>query len=109
MRSVEGRLRPSADNRRLPRPSEESHQLISWVRTFNSQLPLRYGDYIAKVQLAPVSDDLTSLTGRTVDIGRPDILRELVVEHFRQTTSVWEFRVQLGADLETMPIGDPTK
>ena len=77
--------------------------------TFFSQLPLRYGDYIAKVQLAPVSDDLTNLTGRAVDIGRPDVLRELVVEHFRENTSVWEFRVQLCADLKAMPIDDPTK
>jgi catalase len=77
--------------------------------TFYSQLPIRYGDYIAKVQLAPASADLTSLTGKAVAIGQPDILRELVVDHFRTNASVWEFRVQLCADLETMPIDDPTK
>jgi catalase len=77
--------------------------------TFYSQLPIRYGDFIAKVQLAPVSLDLTGLTGKTIDIGRPNILRELVVDHFRTNSSMWEFRVQLCADLETMPIDDPTK
>ncbi|MBS0531240.1 MAG: catalase family protein [Proteobacteria bacterium] len=77
--------------------------------TFYSQLPLRYGDYIAKVQVAPVSPDLTSLTGRPVDIGRPDILRELVIDHFQHNTSTWEFRVQLCANLETMPIDNPTR
>ena len=76
--------------------------------TFFSQLSLRYGDFIAKVQLAPVSPDLTGLTGKTVDVARPDVLRELVVDHFRMNTSVWEFRVQLCVDLETMPIDDPT-
>jgi catalase len=76
--------------------------------TFYSQLPLRYGDYIAKAQLAPVSADLTGLAGKAVDIGRPDILRELVVDHFRNNSSVWEFRVQLCTDLEKMPIDDPT-
>jgi catalase len=77
--------------------------------TYYSQLPLRYGDYIAKVQLAPVSADLTSLAGQAVDISRPDVLRELVVDHFLRNTSVWEFRVQLCSDLESMPIDDPTK
>ena len=77
--------------------------------TFYSQLPIRYGDFVAKVQVAPVSPDLTVLAGKTIDIGRPDILRELVVDHFSSNTSVWEFRVQLCADLETMPIDDPTK
>jgi catalase len=77
--------------------------------TYYSQLPLRYGHYIAKVQLAPASADLTRLTGTAVDISRPDILRELVIDHFRQNTSTWEFRVQLCTDLKTMPIDDPTK
>lgn len=77
--------------------------------TFYSQLPLRYGDFVAKVQVAPVSDDLTRLTGQPIDIGKPDILRELVIDHFRTYTSVWEFRVQLCTDLSTMPIDDPTK
>ena len=78
-------------------------------RTFFSQLPLHYGDFIAKVQLAPVSPDLTGLTGKTVDIARPDVLGELVVDNFRTNTSVWEFSAQLCADLKTMPIDDPTK
>lgn len=61
------------------------------------------------MQLAPVSPDLTGLTGKTVDIARPDVLRELVVDNFRTNTSVWEFSAQLCADLKTMPIDDPTK
>jgi catalase len=77
--------------------------------TFYSQLPLRYGDFIAKVQAAPVSEDLTRLSGQPIDIGQPDILRELVIDHFRTNASVWEFRVQLCTDLATMPIDDPTK
>lgn len=77
--------------------------------TFYSQLPLRHGDYIAKVQLAPFSEDLRALTGKPVDIARPDILRELVVDHFRTKAGVWEFRVQLCTNLERMPIDDPTK
>jgi hypothetical protein len=77
--------------------------------TFYSQLPLRYGDYIAKVQVAPVSPDLTGLTGNAVDIERPDILRELVIGHFTSNTSIWEFRVQLCTNLEEMPIDDPSK
>jgi catalase len=77
--------------------------------SFYSQLPLRHGDYIAKVQLVPVSEDLIRLSGQPIDIAQPDILRELVIDHFRSNTSVWEFRVQLCTDLATMPIDDPTK
>jgi hypothetical protein len=71
-------------------------------------LPLRYGDHIAKVQMAPVSD-LTNVAGKAIDIGRSDILRELVIEHFRKIPSTWEFRVQLCTGLEKMPIDDSTK
>jgi hypothetical protein len=75
--------------------------------TYYSQTPFRYGDYIAKVALFPVSPSITRLTGDTVDItSRPDALREVVRDELIEHGGTWEFRVQLNTDLETMPIED---
>ena len=75
--------------------------------TYYSQTPFRFGDYIAKVALFPVSPALTRLTGDLVDItARPDALREVVREELVKHGGKWEFRVQLNTDLETMPIED---
>lgn len=75
--------------------------------TYYSQTPLRYGDYIAKIALFPVSPSLTRLTGDMVDItARPDALREVVREELIEHGGAWELRVQLNTDLEAMPIED---
>ncbi len=77
--------------------------------TYYSQTPLRYGEYIAKVALFPVSPSLTRLTGDMVDItARPDALREVVREELIEHGGEWELRVQLNTDLEAMPIEDAT-
>jgi hypothetical protein len=78
--------------------------------TYFSQTPFRYGDHIAKFQLAPVSPALTRLTGDIVSTsGRPDALREAVREVLIEQGGTWELRVQLNRDLEAMPVEDPTK
>ena len=78
--------------------------------TYYSQTPYRFGDYIAKWQLAPVSPELTGLTKEVVDVaGRPDALREEVRRGLVEAGGTWELRVQLNTDLEKMPVEDPTK
>jgi len=75
--------------------------------TYYSQTPFRYGDLIAKFQLAPVSSNLTAVTGENVLAdGRPDAIREEVGSVMSQGEGVWELRVQLCRDLESMPIED---
>ncbi len=77
--------------------------------TFYTQTPYRYGGYVAKVQLVPVSDTLTRLTGREVDTsGRPDALREEIDAAMREAPAKWELRVQLLRDVEAQPIEDAT-
>ena len=77
--------------------------------TYFSQTPFRYGDYIAKWGLFPVSKGLTSLTGTTVHTsGRPDAIRETVNEELIEHGGTWELRVQLCRDLEKQPVEDPT-
>lgn len=73
--------------------------------SFFSQLPLRYGDYIAKVAVVPASDNLKALEDVTLDTGDdPDVIRHAVEQFFTQETAVWDVQVQLCSDLETMPV-----
>jgi catalase len=74
--------------------------------TFFSQAALRYGDYIAKICFAPVSDNLKALTGKHVDHSKYSALRDAVVEFFKTETAEWEVKVQLATDAEKMPVED---
>ncbi len=75
--------------------------------TFYSQAALRWGDYVAKVAVAPVAPALTALTGASLNVnGKPNGLREAVSEFFRAHEGVWELRAQLLTDRETMPVED---
>ncbi|WP_447529158.1 catalase family protein [Vreelandella sp. TE19] len=77
--------------------------------TYYSATAFRYGDYMAKFMLRPVSDSLKALTGRTVDIdGRQDAIREDVRGEMHHRAGEWEFCVQLCRDLEKQPIEDAT-
>lgn len=72
-----------------------------------SQAALRYGDYIAKVGVFPVSPDLVAMIDRSLDTSaNPDAFRTAVVEHFRSKGAEFEVRVQLCTDLERMPVED---
>lgn len=71
-----------------------------------SQTPFRYGDYIAKFQLAPVSE-IRDYADETINAtGRPDAIREAMNELLGSQGGTWELRVQLCTDLETMPVED---
>ncbi|NNM73026.1 catalase family protein [Enterovirga aerilata] len=75
--------------------------------TFYSAVPLRWGDYVAKVAVAPVSENLRALTGAPLNVnGRPNGLREAVVAFFAENEAVWELRAQLRRNETTMPVED---
>ena len=77
--------------------------------TFFTQVPIRFGDHIAKLSLAPVSASLTALTDRPLSddlADDPDGLRHAVNNFFAANTGEWELRAQLNTDLETMPVED---
>jgi hypothetical protein len=75
--------------------------------TFYSQVPVLYGQYMAKVSVAPVSPELTALTKSPLNVnGVPNGLRDAVNEFFSTRSATWEVRVQLCTNLETMPIED---
>jgi catalase len=77
--------------------------------TYFSVTPFRYGDYVAKFRLKPVSPDLTKRTGTEIDVSvRENAIRETVQAEMQETFGEWEFQVQLCGDIEAQPIEDPT-
>ena len=72
-----------------------------------SQAALRYGDYVAKVGLFPVSPELIAIIDETIDTGAdPDAFRHAVVAHLRAHGAEFELRVQLCTDPDAMPVED---
>ena len=72
-----------------------------------SQAPLRYGDYVAKIGLFPVSPDLIAIIDQTLDSGADhDAFRHAVVNHLRTHGADYELRAQLCTDLSDMPVED---
>ena len=75
--------------------------------TYYTQVPVRYGDYIAKLSIAPSSAGVKALTGAKVDLAdKPDGLRAAVVDFFTTNGAEWEIRAQLCTDLAKMPVED---
>ena len=64
--------------------------------SFSTVAPLRYGNYVAKIGFAPASENLTKLTGESIDLDADyNALEELIKKFFRHETGVWEVKVQL--------------
>ncbi len=75
--------------------------------TYFSQAAIRYGDYVAKVGVFPVSPDLVAMVDQTLDTGADhDAFRTAVVTHMQAHGAEFELRVQLCTDLERMPVED---
>ncbi len=75
--------------------------------TYYSQVPILYGPYMVKVSIVPVSPELLALKDKKIAMsGRPNALREEVVDFFKTKGAEWEVRVQFCHDLQTMPIED---
>jgi hypothetical protein len=73
--------------------------------TFYNQAPVRFGDFIAKISIAPISAELKGLKQSPLNVnGVPNGIREAVVDFFGKSGGVWEVRAQLCTDMELMPI-----
>ncbi|MCO5730921.1 catalase family protein [Rhizobium sp. SSA_523] len=76
--------------------------------SFYTQVPLRFGSYIAKLGVVPASDNLKALIDRSVRVdGDADSHRHLIEEFFESETAVWHLKAQLCTSLEDMPVEDP--
>lgn len=72
-----------------------------------SQAPVRYGDYIAKLDVIPSSANFQALTGQEFDLaGRKDGIRDEVLRILANEGGEWTIRVQLCRDLQVNPIED---
>jgi len=77
--------------------------------TYFSVTPFRYGDYIAKFRLRPLSPALTELTGHKIDTTvSADAIRETVNREMIGIDGEWALEVQLCRDLDKQPVEDPT-
>ena len=75
--------------------------------TYHSMAALRFGDHVAKLSVAPASDAVRALTGKSLPADHKDsVLRDLVVEHFQSHGAEYELRAQLCTSVEDMPIED---
>jgi hypothetical protein len=75
--------------------------------TYFTQVPMKFGRYIAKLSLAPASDRLIALKGKHIPITKsPNALREAMLQFFSADEAVWELRAQLCRDLGKMPVED---
>src|ERR1700761_4412942 len=77
---------------------------------FFTQVPIRYGAYIAKLGLFPATPEQKTLADSEVDLASEfDAHRQDVRSYLEATHAVWELRAQLCTDLETMPVEKPDK
>lgn len=75
--------------------------------TYYSTTPFRFGDYVAKFRLRPVSPALLALTGTLVDTaGDRDAIRHHVRGEMSEINGEWAFEVQLLRDEERQPVED---
>ena len=73
---------------------------------YYSQTAIRYGDYVAKLGVVPVTPGMAEMEAVPFDPQTPDALREAMVEFFKTRPAEFEVVVQLNTDLEKMPVED---
>ena len=70
---------------------------------------MRHGDYVAKIRVAPVTENTTRVIHRELDLrGRPDVLYPTLVDELQASAFDFDLQVQLCTDLEAMPVNDTT-
>lgn len=74
--------------------------------TYHTQAAIRFGQYVAKLSLRPVSASVTALTGKPVADVDYATLRDVVADHFLQQGAEYELCAQLCVDLAQMPVED---
>jgi hypothetical protein len=79
--------------------------------TYFSMAALRYGDYVAKINVKPLSRNVKELSGKKIDdeIIEADenaFLTSVIADFFRLNTAEYEMSAQLCTDLDKMPVED---
>ena len=76
------------------------------AETYFTQVPLRFGPFMAKLALFPVDPAMLALEETRLDLSEEDALRNAVQDFCSAHHTEWELRVQLCTDIERMPIED---
>ncbi|QCU72749.1 catalase family protein [Luteimonas yindakuii] len=71
-----------------------------------TQVPHRFGDHIAKLQLVPMTPTMQALADQRLDLADDDALRTALIDHFARDEAVWELRAQLCTSIDEMPLED---
>ena len=79
------------------------------TEAYFTQAPIRYGDFIAKLALVPVSATQAVLADSKVDEKDEDGLRTATVSYLRDHDAEFEVRIQLCTNLDTMPVENANK
>ena len=79
------------------------------LTTFWSMAAVRHGDYVAKIRLAPATENTTRVIHRELDLrGRPDVFYPTLVDELQASAFDFDLQVQLCTDLEVMPVNEAT-
>jgi catalase len=77
--------------------------------TYYSMVPFRFGRYVAKCRLVPLSPQPSSLLGKLATIGwQVNVMRQLLVRTLAREEIKFHFQVQLRTSEQSMPIEDAT-
>jgi hypothetical protein len=82
------------------------------AEAYYSQVPIRYGKYIAKLAVVPVSPAQKALAEAAVAVdgeNDPNALRTATVSYLQANEADFEIRIQLCTDLAKMPVEEATK
>ena len=85
---------------------EKKHPM---AESYYSQTPFRYGDYVVKFGVVPITPGLAELEALPFDPQTPNALREATREFFKTNPAEFAFQVQLCTDLDKMPVEDAQK
>jgi hypothetical protein len=79
------------------------------LSTFWSMAAFRHGDYVAKIRLAPATENTTRVIHRELDLhSRPDVFYPTLVDELQASAFDFDLQVQLCTDLKAMPVNETT-
>jgi hypothetical protein len=79
------------------------------LTTFWSMAAVRHGDYVAKIRLAPATENTTRVIHRELDLRvRPEVFVPTLMDELQANAFDFDLQVQLCTDLEAMPVNDTT-
>jgi hypothetical protein len=79
------------------------------LSTFWSMGAFRHGDYVAKIRLAPATENTTRVIHPELDVrSRPDVFYPTLVDELQASAFDFDLQVQLCTDLKAMPVNDTT-